>query len=272
MTDPALFDMLHGGNNLKNKRQVAASVLSDAPSTGPSFDGAIEKSITAYVDNAMKEDDPNYSKFLSKSGRREKIEKEIREALDFSETGELIVSAMKILVRDGHSYLSNQDYQLLMLEIEKLHDQIDAVEFEQLSDESFKAIFTMAESCYDLIFRISISKFNEGLLPDSLALLTLLSNLKPEDADYIYRLGLIAQKSERFDLALRAYTIACSLDSQFLAPRLFAAECYLSCSQLEKARQALEEAREIIKIANVDPEWIELLTEIESILTEKKPL
>lgn len=267
MTDPTLFDMLHG-ENLKKKKELPEPASSEATS---SLDKFLEKNIEEYVDGVMEEEDPNCSKLLSQSARRRKIEKEIRETLDSSETGGLIVSAMKILLRDGHSYLSNENYQTLISEIEKLQARIDVLEFEQLNDESFKAIFSLSESSCDHIFQIGISKFNEGLLPDSLALFTFLSNLKSEDADYNYRLGIIAQKNERFDLALKAYTIASTLDPNFLAPRLFAVQCYLSCNQMKRAVQTLEEAQEIIKMTKVDQELLELFKKIEHKMIQLKP-
>jgi tetratricopeptide (TPR) repeat protein len=265
MQDPTLSIMLHR-NDIKAKSKDSSSNSINQTSA---FNKALEKNIKEYTDALIKELDPDNFKFLSQSSLQEKIEKEVGETLNFAETGDLIVCAIKIIINEGHSYLSNENYETLISEIEKIKSKIDALDFDQLNNESFKSAFSIPENCRDHILNIGISKYNAGLLPDSLALFTFLSNLDKGDADYAYRLGIIAQKNGRFDLAIEAFTIASDLNPQLLGSRLFTAECLLASNQIEKAAQLLAEVKEITK-NHADTEWQALIAEIESKIIEIK--
>lgn len=261
MQDPNLSALLHGNDTKEKSRK---SLSSNSTEQTSAFNQALKKNIDEYINALMKEHDPTKDKFLSQSALKEKIEEEVRESLNFAETGDLIASAIKIINNDSHSYLSNEDYLILINEIENLHSKINSLTFDQLNDETFKSAFSVPANCRDHILNIGISKYNDGLIPDSLALFTFLSHLDRDDADYAYRLGIVAQKNERFNLALQAFARASALDPKLLGSRLFSAECFLASNQMEKAERALDEVKEMAKVNPLDAEWQALISEIES--------
>lgn len=124
-----------------------------------------------------------------------------------------------------------------------------------ISDESMKAIV-----------EIAVGKYKEDRYLDSLALFSLLSTLNTSEPEYLFRLGIAAQKSNKIELASRAYAAAIELDSTNVGARLFAAECLINLNLHEKAKTEIDNAKEIMKNNKTDQIWLDFLHVLESIV------
>lgn len=259
MHDPSLYDLMHGNqNNIKKK------VLDKNPTNKKNdpFEIALEENIQHQVDELMKEQDLHELKLLNPAGIRAKLEQEVRQSLDQSEFEQHIAKAVNILETEGNRYFSSEEEMVLNEDLNNLRNRLNTMEFAQTGNVNFDDIYKISTESMDSILRVAIAKFDEGLLEDSLALFTFLSLLDGKNADYAYRLGIISQKNQRYDLALMAYKNASELDSNMIAPHYFAAECYLVFDKKDEALKELTEAKNILKIGNQE-EWNDLIADME---------
>lgn len=262
MHDPTLYSNGYHNENLPEN-------ISNNKENG-AFDLAYNLSITQYIEELLLKEDPSLSKLQPKEERRKKLELELSETLDFSEIGEFIDKAVLILNdRKSCSCLTDEEHRLVLEDLEKLRLQINSLEFNELSDETLKTAYSISKSVSTSIFNVGLSKFHDGLLPESLALFSFLSLLESDDPDIAYRLGIISQKNGRYDLALRAYTAASALEPTLIGSRLFAAQCYLSIGQPENALKEIEDAKQIFKISDVQGEWKTLVSDLEGLILLK---
>lgn len=261
MTDPSLYDLIH------KKKKLTTSAL--AQEADP-FEFEIEKVIKQHIDVLIKEQDPEESNLLSSASHRLKLEYEIREALNFSELGAFIGDAINILQDKGLRYLTEEEYALLMEDLDQLHSKMIALKSNKLEEGSFKAAYSISNKSHILILKLGIAQFEEGCLTDSLAVLTFLTTLDIENSDYAYRLGIIAQKNKRYDLALLAYNTASNLDPTMVGAYLFATQCYLCSDQLEDASKELARAKNALKTsgADVQQEWNSLVNNVEDLINK----
>lgn len=261
MHDPALYDLLH-----QERTQKQTSLFTQSLEGELSFEQAFEKSVNEYVDSLLEKQDPAAIQFISPSARREKIENEIREASNFSEIEGYVATAIHILDKEGLKYLSQEENALLQEDLDQLRLRIEALPFDQLNDESLKTAFSISEPCQELMLKIGIAKFEEDLLPDSLAILSFLSLLDSENAEYAYRFGIIAQKNGRDEEALRAYVQASNLDPLMMGPCLFAAQCHFNRKELKEALIELQKAKNILSSSEENKEWLPFIAAMESLL------
>ncbi|MGZ6298436.1 MAG: hypothetical protein ACXWM2_03480, partial [Parachlamydiaceae bacterium] len=118
------------------------------------------------------------------------------------------------------------------------------------------------------ILEMAIQCFVSEEFDSCLSILILLTTLAQENPDYWLRLGIVAQKTENYSLALKAYGITLELVPSAVAPLLFSVECYLLNGQPEKASEAIEEVKKIALTTEQDLIWLDLLAKVEAIMAE----
>lgn len=262
MKDPNLY-------NINQLRGLNAEPLANSQEDDP-FKLALDASIQEQVDLLLQEQDPSISQLLPREARRKKLEKEVRESLDFSELEKQIVLAVKILETEGHRYLTHDEHSSLLENLDQLRHQLDAIQFSDVNDESLRKAYAIPAKGLESILKIAIEKFNKEELLNSQAIFTFLSTLNPYDADYAYRLGIVAQKNEQYKTALQAYNAALSLDPQLIGAHLYAALCHIKCERKDEASKEVELAKEMMKRIEVNEDWHQLLAYIERMLGESK--
>lgn len=230
-----------------------------------SFESALENSIQKYVDELLKEEHPA-DNLLPLAARREKLIHEVRESLDQGDLESHVATAVSIFMNEGQRYLSNQEYAGLAKDIDDLRTRVKSVDPRSIDENKIKAIYAISPQSLDSIFKIGLAKFNEGSLPECLSIFTFLTTIKSDDADYKYRLGLIAQKNACYDVALRAYTDATKLDPQLIGAHIFASECHLIKGHKEAAVKELNEAKDIFNKYDVDQGWKDQISNMETLL------
>lgn len=230
-----------------------------------SDDLALEEAIKEQVDNLMAiENDPSM-KFLPLEARRAKIEHEVRAALDFSELGKTVGLAYEILRKEGSIYLNTEENVILQESLDQFCEQLENVEIKELTDEKMNAALALSEKSKHLILKIGIEKFRQEKIEETLEILTFLTTIDEEEADYWYRLGLVAMKSGKYDLGLRAFTTTSDLAPDFIGGHLNAAECYLKIGKRLEADSALKEAKKCLKSEEAK-DWGDRIHEIEQLI------
>lgn len=258
--DPSLCDLLHGIRPSKNKTP-AENHLEKRP-----FDAAFDLAIKKEVDQMIEKEDPSQHKLLTLQSRRAQLEQELRSDVEMSEFGTHLINALNILRNEGKNYLENEEYEQLIQAIDQQNQQIAKLEPSTLNDENLLAALTMSQANLASILKVGIDKYSQGLPNESLSIFSYLSSLDATNPDYWYRLGLVAQTCEQFDLALRAFAATAQITPEFIGNRIFAAQCYLHLDQREAAIKELEAARSLFEKSTPNEEWQKHIEDIENLL------
>ncbi len=264
MPDPYLFDIMHGTNLAQKKSKPESE-----PIKKNRFEVDLEDKISQRVDVLMKEEDPYTNKLLSPDIRREKIKNEIYEELDLSEFSDTIGTAIAILEEQGLQYLNEEEHSIVLEDIENIRNKLDSLDLNITDQEIIKSIFKVSPTSLSLITRIAIAKFSEDQLPNSLSIFSLLTLLDSDNPDYWYRVGIVAQKCERYDLALRTFDVVKQLIPEFMGSRIFMTQCYLQVNLNHKAVEEMAEIKKLLKTTNIEQEWEERIADLENLFSFK---
>ncbi len=252
--------------NFQQNKDTLSMTKKESPKTKNRFEIAFDESIQHQIDLLMNQDEVLGShKLLPKEARRKQLEHEIRASHDFSELGKHISEATEIIRLQGRNYLAEEDYITLINELNLLGQRLVTVDFKDFQ-QNFNEAFSLPASSRETIMQIGLAKFNEENLSQSLSIFTFLSELDFENADYFYRLGLIAFKNQEYEKALEALKKAASLAPDFIGIRIFAGECYLLTHQRDEALKELEVAKKLLISTSVDKVWEKCILNLESAL------
>ncbi|MBA3237070.1 MAG: tetratricopeptide repeat protein [Parachlamydiaceae bacterium] len=229
---------------------------------------AIDKQIDSEVDAMELEEDPTHKNMLSPKLRRKKIKMELKDAVRMDELSQLLESAVKLLMSEGPSYLSEKAYRLLVSEFSTIQHKIKNINLEQLNNVNMSSVVEISDESLNAIADVAAEKYSKELYLDCLSLYTLLSVLNSEQSEYWFRLAIAAQKFGNLDLATRAYTTAATLDPKHIGARLFAAECYIQRNLLTEAKAEFNAAEEIVRNNEIEKKWLDLLPLIKSLIQQ----
>lgn len=256
--DSRLYDLMHG--NTSNKKGQASS--SDR------FELAIKERVKKHVEQLISEGAVASNKLVPEGLKQELAEQEVLNSVDLTEFNNHLALAISILMKESNHYLNRIDCAHLIQELERINKNISELELSSLNDEVLYTAISMTHQGLSSILDIAIAKCNEGLLPESLALFALLTTLDSTEPNYWYRLGLVAQRTESYDLAARAYAAVGSMSPEFIGAPIFATECWLKMNQREMALTELAKAKTILK-TNPSKEWLQYVIDLESLLSHK---
>lgn len=218
---------------------------------------ALEKQIDSYVDAMKLEEDPHGKHLLSPKLRREKLKHELKEAAELVELSQLLESAVRLLLSQGASYLSEDAYKLLISDFSEAYLQISNINLDHPVDVS--SVVKMNQETLKSIAAIATEKYSNAQYFDCLSLFSLLSVLNPGNAEYWFRLAISAQKNGNLDLATRCYAATAELDPKHIGARLFAAECCIQRKLKDEAKAEFIAAKEIARNHEVEKMWLDLL-------------
>lgn len=259
MLDPFLYELMH---KVSPPSKLNPMSLSDP------LNVAFEEAVKAEVE-AIRSEQKDFG-LLSEEAFLKKVESEVRDAADLSEFGEHIHHAVEI-IRSGERYLEKDNYNLLNLSLDKISQEIRALDLKNFTEEALKNALAIPDEAATSILKIGIDKFSEGLLNDSLDVFSFLALVCPDEPEYWYRMGLVAHKNNQHELALRALHVASDLDKDFLEPHIFSTECYLDLKEYAEARHELDEAKETM--AHVENKsWAETILILENLIENREDL
>jgi len=259
MVDPNLFEALHRVG--KHMNDSSTRTLDKNR-----FEVALDETLKAYATNLMSEEDPNQIHLTPQRIRQAQLVKDLKESIDLNEFGDFLKIAVTIFREEGQSYLNQNDYNILIKELEKLRYQLETLDLSHLEEESFKNSIKVPAETRDFMLKIGIAKFSEELYPACLSIFSFLSAVETDEPDYWYRLGLVSQQCERYDLALRSFQAAAELAPDFIGTKIFMAQCYLNMGDRENALGVMEEVKDMLFKTDDSERWSLQVLAIDNLL------
>lgn len=162
---------------------------------------------------------------------RAKLKYEMKKELELPEIEPRIQAAIQILEE-------SQEFQVDLTNIRRIINQLTAKD--ELKD-NLKTIFEISDASMDAIYKLALNKLEMSELENSLSLFILLVSLMPENADYWYRAGLLAQMSGQYAFALQFYRGCLLSDSEFIEAKILAVDCHLALGNKDKALELFNE-------------------------------
>lgn len=257
MPDPDLEARMHGEFA---KKKVIETTTKDK------FDLAIEKEIDKYINSLDLERESKDTPLASPSMRRAQIKEQMTADLQMPELENHVSSAISTLLSKGAHYLSPELYQRMESELVGIQNHFDSLELENSSlNKKFQDLLEISDPVMEGCFQIAIEKYREREFPESLSLFSFLTILNPGNVEYLYRLGITAQKNENYKFALRAFEATLELNPELLGALLFASECHFQLNDREMAVQYLKKAKDIAVTQPLDDVWAKLITDLEKL-------
>lgn len=232
------------------------------------FDLETEKSIDAYIATLDFDKDDPQNQFTTPELKREKMKTELQEQAKLSELSAFIETAFEILTSQEEKYLEAEQFEIMYADFDKGNDALEETKLNS-PHANFQAILHFSDSTIDSIFKIAVAKFIESQLSDSLSLFVLLATLVPENPDYWLRAGILAHRSENFELATRLYSTTTALDPTLVNPLLFSIDCYLKRGMKPDAIGAYTELMKLNDDSLIDDASKEMLSKYEIILKKE---
>lgn len=228
------------------------------------LESALNQAIKEQVDIQMGALDPHEMQLLSPELRRAKLEQEMRNDLNLSESREQMALAVKILLEDGPQFLEKEEYTKLQENIVKISQNLEGLK--KFDAETLQSAFILPPECGYSILKIAKDKYIQGLIDESLAVFHFLTLVNPHEADYWFRFGLAAQKCGKYPLALSAFATVSDLAPEFLGAPIFAAYCHLKMDSKEGALAELASAKKIVEKTQGEEMWKSHISDIEALL------
>lgn len=244
MTDLYLQAMMHG-DLLGIKKTELIKKLNI-------FQDKWDREIDLYITDQLKNEpsDPQQDLFHSPQTKKVKLKAELEETLKFSELSHHIELAFEYLNSSGESPL---------ITIFTQPDQSDILN----ESKNFQDILKIEEESLNSIVKFGMESFSQGLFAESMAIFILLATLNPENAGYWYRAGIAADKQEQYELAIKFYSAAATLEPDLIGPKAFLVDCYLESKKLSEAEVAYKLAIESAA-KNSHNSWNEFLSKLET--------
>jgi tetratricopeptide (TPR) repeat protein len=259
--DPSYLNaLMHGEISFKKKPSVEEkeSKLEDEMS----------KEIDGFVESYPFEEDPVRPSLLSEKAKRDRMKMELRDKKMHMKSSQAISTAMDLLFSESPHYLSREASEQLLLELSESNDYLADIGIKNVADSNLQELANISDSSMIAIANIASAKFEEGSNEDSLALYSLLCIFNPEIPEFWFRMGILAKKSDKIELALKAFAAVLKLDRNNIGARLFAAECFLLQKLPEEAKVELAAAKEITKTLEVDQMWLDFILAIEDLMKD----
>lgn len=263
MPDPYLEAMMKG-------EIITAGGIAErhaVPQKKDRFTDALEKKIEEHLDSLQLEE-ISVDALLTPAVRKAKLKRELLEANKFFETESYLTSALNILRTKWIQGDDDETLKEMEERFSKIADILNTAEIETLSTESLYTVLGISDDLMSAILEMAIQYFASEEYDNSLAILILLTTLAQDNPNYWLRLGIAAQKTENYQLALKAYDITFELAPNAIGPLLFSVECYLGDGQPEKALEVIEEVKKIALTTEQDLIWLDLLAKVEAIMPE----
>lgn len=237
MRDPAIEALLQGPSNKISHTEKKTNLSRYEAESNRQLKNAVEEIIA--------EEAPSHSQLLSPQAYRLKLENELKSGIQFTELSEQLSSAFSVISK-GKKYVESTPYAIMIGEFAKATTHLDSVEIDKIYEHTLQTLLKISDTTMDSLTSIAIAKYEEGIFLESLAVYSLLSTLAPENSNYWYRVGITAHKCEKYELALKAYSVACIFDPLLIGARVFASECYLTLGEFKDAETEFIEAKKIL--------------------------
>ncbi len=259
-----------GEFNLRERTigQIKAA-KADFVKTKDRFQLAEEKLLDSIIEKESLLGDPSKNQLVPPSLRKDKLKKDLHDSLESLDLDLDLSPALKILKEEGASYLDSEIYKVMVDQLEDIPKYLEQMDLLQPPKENLYTNLHISESTLQAINSVGVSKYDEGKFDSSLSIFCLLSTLDHENEVWLYRLGISAAQMEKWDQALKAFTYSLYLNPSLIGARIFSAECYIRLGKAVEAKEEINEAKRLIELSSSDTIWLEVLTSIENLISNK---
>lgn len=228
------------------------------------FDKEIDRAAKEYLDQLPKTDIDHT--FENPKQREETVKLKIKEALKLPELSQQLDQAISILLKDGTSYLSKEDFDRLTHEFQDANKIFSQIKLEETTQFNLQDLCHISDESMLAIVNVGVAKYSEKQYLDCLALFALLTTLDPTVPEYWLRYGLAAYVNDKDEIALKAYEVALDLNPNFVEARLFAAECYIKQDMFNEAKEEYLVAKKLLSESKEKSIWSDMISKLEELL------
>jgi tetratricopeptide (TPR) repeat protein len=222
-----------------------------------------DKMIDDYIQSAGLESNQPPNLLIPPHLRLAKLRQEIKNEIESVELKEYLKIAFQSLINDGENFVDSEEYGRMCDQFSESSDYLNEIDFNKSNEENFQKLLHIDDTSMETVLKIAKGEFRDNKFEESLSIFALLHFLVPEDPEYSYRLGIVARRTHKIELALRAFSNAASLDPEFFQPRLYAAESHLKLGHFQEAAVEIDEAKKILDLTTMDPIWSDWIVELE---------
>lgn len=258
MTDPYLEAMMHG-KFIKGK-----SHPSSPPHKSPCLVAA-EKEIIKHIESLDLDTLYAHNRLVSASMKKAQLKEEMTRNILFDDLTSQLSLAFNALLTLGKQTMNPDIYRQWeekLYSIPELYDQISP----DHPIEPPQTLLHISDEMMDAALKLAQDKYEEENYPVSMSLFTLLTAFAPGTEEYWFRLGIAAQKSGQYSIALNAYHAACEINPQLVGAKLFSIECLLRENQRDEAMKLFFEIKSSTDRHPLEPIWQDFLNQVESAL------
>lgn len=248
--DPYLKALMEGQ---LNKKPVKPNKDADK------FDLAAENEIEKYLKTVNFDENPQNLQLVTPAMKRAKLKEELKDKAHLNELRSYFATALQTIQNESKQILSSEENERLLTDLNSIVEKLNQIQLETSPDDQIDTLLSISDLSCNALIKLGATKYAENNLSSSLAIFVLLASFYPYDAEYWFRIGMIAQEMENFDLAFRAYENASNCDPDFIGPSLFAAQCHLTQKNIDKAREKYLEAKQIAERIEIPEEWKDVL-------------
>lgn len=174
---------------------------------------------------------------------------------------EKISSAINLILNNGHEYLLENEFYKLS---QNLMDYYIFMQSESFLKKEREKEIKITEESFNALLLLSTFLFDKKEYEDCFNLLVMLIYLNPNCAEYWLKLGVTAQMLRNYELALRSYKVAYEKNSNLIAAKFFAVDCYIRINLIPEAKMELQSIKSSPYGAN--EEWKEVILNFDLIL------
>lgn len=224
------------------------------------FEIEMDKDIENYLQPLTFEDgDPSQSQFFSPEMRRVKMREELTKEASLPELLSFVTSALKTLQQEKSTYLDKEHLDAMTHDFMQVDEALEKIPANDSPTEDFQHLLQFSDLTMDSISTLAIAKFTENHFPESLSLYILLATLVPENEEHWLRAGIMAYRCENYELAVRLFSSAITLEPLLLIPRVFSVDCYLKRNLPAEAEAAYVEAMKLSESVEMDEDVKQML-------------
>lgn len=217
--------------------------ISTKPKIKDRYELAMEKYLDEYVSFIPLDDEVLKNSLMTPFMKRARLKEQAREELDMSWLSPHIEFAFKILNNPINLKLDAEKHQSFIEEFLNVTSKLDSLSLDDSSDNNFQNMLSISDNSMLVLWNTALNKYSEEDYKSSLAIYALLSVLESDNQEYWLRVGIVAQKCEDYQTALKGYSNALSLNPNNLEARLLRADCYLKSNQRLAAENELQYAK-----------------------------
>lgn len=231
-----------------------------------------EKILNDHIENYLnslphEEVNPAELQFNSPRIKHLKIKQELINDSKITDIDQQIKIAIDVINSEGAALLEKEEYEQLISDLTKAEMFVQNPQL--IAENTIQNLIGIDEKSMRALWKMALILFDKQSFENSTGLSTLLAVLSPVNGDYWYRTALAAQQANQMEYALQAYETAYALSPELIGAKIFTVNCLISLKRKTEAKDAFKEASELVKENELNEQWEEILTGLESLIDNR---